>query len=66
VFDEDGKTEHFGPFMSENFLHLYGVRASSENMTLVRTPKSQPLIIPQKVGNVQVFKGGEELHWQLQ
>ena len=61
VFDEDGALEHLGPFLSENFLGLYGVKVSKETMTIER----KPLVVPQKVGNVQVFKGGTELPWTL-
>ena len=61
VFDEDDALKHLGPFLSENFLRLYGMEVSSETMTIVRVS----LAIPQKVGGVQVFKGGTELPWKL-
>lgn len=61
TFDEDGALEHLGPFLSENFLSLYGMEVSSQMMTIERAP----LIIPQKVGGVQTFKGGLELPWKL-
>ena len=61
VFDEDNALEHLGPFLSENFLDRYGMEVSKEMMTIKRVPMQ----IPQKVGNVQVFKGGTELRWKL-
>lgn len=61
VFDEDGALQHLGPFLSENFLHIYGMKVRSENMTIERSP----LLIPKEVGGVRVFKGGTELPWRL-
>ena len=61
VFDEDNALEHLGPFLSENFLHIYGMEVSSEMMTVERVP----CLIPEKVGPVQVFQGGTELPWKL-
>ncbi len=61
VFDEDDALEHLGPFLSENFLRLYGMEVSSEKMVIERTP----ITIPEKIGTVKVFKGGEQLPWKL-
>ncbi len=61
VFDEDNALEHLGPFLSENFLHFYDMEVSKETITIERTL----LTVPQKVGGVQVFKGGSELPWKL-
>ena len=61
VFDEDRALQHLGPFLSENFLDIYGMDVSSEKMTIERTP----LTVPLKVDRVQVFKGGLELPWKL-
>jgi dihydroorotase len=61
TFDEDNALEHLGPFLSENFLALYGMEVSLEMMTIARGT----LVVPQKVGGVQVFKGGAELPWKL-
>lgn len=61
VFDEDNALQHLGPFLSENFLDLYGMEVSSETMTI----KRETFVIPQKVGSVQVFKGDTELPWKL-
>ena len=61
AFDEDNTLEHLGPFLSENFLALYGMEVSSETMTIERGT----LVVPQKVGGVQIFKGGTELPWKL-
>jgi dihydroorotase len=61
VFDEDNALQHLGPFLSENFLELYGMKVSKEMMAIIRT--SQP--VPQTVGPVQVFKGGTNLPWKL-
>lgn len=61
VFDEDNALEHLGPFLSENFVGIYGMNASTETITIERAA----FIVPQKVGGVQVFKGGKELPWKL-
>ena len=61
VFDEDDALRHLGSFLSQNFLDIYGMKVSSETMTIERAP----LDVPQKVGNVQVFKGGTVLPWRL-
>ena len=61
VFDEDDALGHLGPFLSENFLGVYGMKPSSEMMTIERAP----LLVPQKAGTVQVFRGGTELPWSL-
>jgi dihydroorotase len=61
VFDEDDALNHLGPFLSENFLSVYGVKVSKETMTIER----RTLDIPEKIGGVQVFKGGSKLSWKL-
>ncbi len=61
VFDEDKALQHLSPFLSENFLGLYGMEVSKELMTLVR----EPLVIPEKVGSVRVLNGGQTLPWKL-
>lgn len=61
VFDEDGALDHLGSFLSENFLHLYGLNPSTETMTIERAP----LAVPERVGGVPVFKGGSEIPWRL-
>jgi len=61
VFDEDDALGHLGPFLSKNFLALYGMEVSSETMTI----KRETLAVPVIVGGVQVFKGGAELPWKL-
>ena len=61
VFDEDNALEYLGAFLSKNFINLYGMNVSTETMTIER----KPLQIPEKIGNVQVFKGGTTLPWTL-
>ena len=61
VFDEDNALEHLGSFLSKNFVSLYGMKVSSEMITVERVP----YLIPQKVGSVQVFQGGVTLPWKL-
>ena len=61
AFDEDNALEHLDPFLSENFLHVYGMQPSSETITIERRKQT----IPRKVGGVQVFMGGSELPWTL-
>jgi dihydroorotase len=62
IFDEVDALEHLGPFLSENFLHIYGMQKSLEKMTINR----EKSVIPQKMGDVQVFQGGKELSWKLE
>ena len=61
VFDEDNAMEHLGPFLSENFVDIYGMGVSQEMMTLERGTTQ----IPEKVGDVWVFNGGGTLPWRL-
>lgn len=61
VFDEENAMEHFEAFMSRNFLDIYGVEPSKETVTLVR----EPTTIPETIGGVRVFMGGESIPWTL-
>jgi dihydroorotase len=61
VFDEDNALDHLGAFLSENFLSIYGMKVSSEMMLIYRIPFK----VPEKVGPVQVFKGGTYLEWSI-
>ncbi len=61
VFDEDNALEHLNAFLSENFLEVYGLKPNYEMMTIFRST----LLIPEKIGLVQVFKGGTYLPWRL-
>lgn len=61
VFAEDNALQHLGPFLSENFLHLYGMPVSEEMMVIRR----EEYVIPERVGSIPVFMGGETLQWKL-
>lgn len=61
VFDEDDALEHLGSFLSENFLHLYGMKVSTELMTIRR----EPLRVPKRLGTIPVFRGGTTLPLKL-
>jgi dihydroorotase len=61
VFDEDNALQHLGAFLSQNFVEIYGMKVSTETITIER----RTLVVPQKVGGIQVFKGGSELPWKL-
>jgi len=61
VFDEDNALEHLGAFLGQNFLGIYGMEVSKETMILER----RPMQIPEKIGNVRVFKSGQTLPWTL-
>lgn len=61
VFDEENALQHLENFLSVNLLHMYGLKPSTKTMTLVR----QPTEIPEMVGNVKVFMGGEIIPWRL-
>lgn len=61
VFDQDNALQHLGNFMSVNFLEFYGMEVSKEMVVLERVPME----VPDKVGSVQVFKGGTSLPWRF-
>jgi dihydroorotase len=61
VFDEDDALDKLEGFLSTNFVHIYGLKPSDEYMTIER----KPFLVPQKIGNVIVLKGGETLPWKL-
>ena len=61
VFDEDNALDNLEAFLSKNFLDIYRMQVSSETMVIER----KPLLVPQKIGDVQVFKGGDVLPWTL-
>lgn len=61
VFDEDGALKHLDAFLGKNFVEIYGMEPSSENMTLQRTPCE----VPRMLGEIPVFKGGSTLPWKL-
>ena len=61
VFEEDGALKNLGAFLSENFLSFYGMKASTEMMTLRKVLWR----VPEKIGNIPVFRGGTELSWKL-
>ncbi len=61
VFDEENALEHFGNFMSRNFLEIYGMEPSAEMMTLER----KEWRVPEMIGNIPVFWGGKTLPWKL-
>jgi dihydroorotase len=60
-FDKDNALDHFEPFMSVNFLHVYGMQPSQEMMVI----ENSPYEVPKTVGSVQVFRGGTTLPWHL-
>jgi dihydroorotase len=61
VFDEDGMLHNLEAFLSRNLLGLYGVEASHQTMTIMRSLWT----VREKVGSVQVFMGGQTLPWKL-
>ncbi len=61
VFAEDNALQHLGPFLSENFLHLYGVPVSEEMMVIRR----EDHVVPDMVSSIPVFMGGKTLQWKL-
>jgi dihydroorotase len=68
VFDEDNSLEHLGPFLSENFLEIYGMEVSTERMTIQRKPMQIPETISSSLigtPTIKVFKGGSILQWKL-
>lgn len=68
VFDEDNALQHLGPFLSENFLSLYGMQVSSETMTIKRQERQIPKDVWSSffvTSPVKVFKGGSKLPWKL-
>jgi len=61
VFDEDDALGHLANFLSVNFIDIYGMKVSDEDMVVVRKPWTVPKII----NGVEVFLGGTVLPWQL-
>lgn len=61
VFDEDDALGYLEAFLSKNFLHVYGVQPSDEQMTLVK----EPTAILEEWGNIPIFMGGQTLPWKL-
>ncbi len=61
VFYEDKALHHLDRFLSQNFLHIYGIKPSEETMTI----RYEPQVIPKKIGNIPVFMGGTEIQWTL-
>lgn len=65
AFEEKNALHNLGQFLSKNLLHLYGMFYGMKESTEVMTIKREKWIVPEKVGPVQVFKGGKELRWKL-
>lgn len=61
AFAEDNALQHLGPFLSENFLHLYGMSVSKEMMIIRR----EDYVVPRMVGPISVFMRGKTLQWKL-
>lgn len=61
AFDRAGKLENLEAFLSVNGLQVYGVPVSGESMTLERRDRA----VPEKVGEVAVFMGGQTISWTL-
>ncbi len=61
IFEEDDALQHLGPFLSENFLHIYGRKVSDEMMTI----EHKTSVIPEYIGGVKVFQAGSTLQWKL-
>jgi len=53
VFEEEKALKNYGNFMSMNLLHLFGLKPSTECMTLVRETQE----IPTQLGDVLIFDG---------
>lgn len=61
VFDEEGAMDKLEAFASLNGPKFYGLNSNSDTVTLVR----EDWTVPNEVGEVKVFKGGETLRWHL-
>lgn len=61
AFDEDGALNHLQNFLSVNFVEIYGMSPSEQMMTI----KRDPFFVPEKIGDVHVFRGGTTLPWKL-
>lgn len=67
VFDEERALDTFEAFASLNGPAFYGLGPNSDTVTLVREDWTPPQTVPvEGGGEVNVFKGGEMLHWRLQ
>lgn len=61
VFDEEDAMGNLEVFASLNGPKFYGLNANSDTVTLVR----EDWTVPDEVGAVKIFKGGETLRWHL-
>jgi dihydroorotase len=61
VFDEEGALDRFEAFASLNGPRFYGLAPNERRVTLRR----EEWTLPERVGNVVVFRGGEKARWRL-
>jgi len=61
VFEQARALHELEGFLSVNMLELYGMKPSTEQMTLERVRWTPP----EFVGDIPVFRGGQELTWKL-
>lgn len=66
VFDEEGALDTLEAFASLNGAKFYGMEPNADTVTLAREDWTVPDSVPVTGGAaVQVFMGGETLHWRL-
>jgi dihydroorotase len=61
VFEEEGALDRFEAFASLNGPRFYGLPVSEGRLTL----RHEEWTLPERVGNVVVFRGGEKARWRL-
>lgn len=61
IFEEEDKLDQLENFVSRFGAEAYSLPLNEGTITL----KKEPWVVPERVGNVKVFMGGETLQWQV-
>ena len=61
LFDRNGALDNLQAFVSDNAVRNYGVTPPETAVLL----KKEPMIIPDAVGDVVVYRAGEEIPWSV-
>lgn len=65
LFWEYDALQHLPGFLSENFIHIYGLEKTTETVTLERQTWAVPPAVSDENNKVHVFRGGRDLLWKL-
>ncbi len=63
IFDEEGKIERFGRFISCNQTDIgfYGISPAADNITLVK----ESWIVPKRINGLVPYMAGQQLKWKV-